>query len=161
MGHRSARFWDLDTWEEIWSSLRRNRLRTLLTACGVFWGMLMLTLLLGFGAGLQHGVNRDFMGLARQSLYIRGDRTILAHQGQGPGRQIRLTNDDMDVIRSRPGVMFVAPRLFFGTGNFGGDGQNVTAGPKTGNFNVIATTPEFAAVEAIELCAAGSSIRTI
>ena len=88
---RSPRLWDLDTWEEVWSSLRRNRLRTFLTACGVFWGMLMLTLLLGFGAGLQHGMNRDFMGLARQSVYVRSDRTMMPYQGQGPGRQVRLT----------------------------------------------------------------------
>jgi putative ABC transport system permease protein len=146
---RSPRLWDLDTWEELWSSLRRNRLRTFLTACGVFWGMLMLTLLLGFGAGLQHGVSRDFMGLARQSVYVRSDRTMMAYQGQGPGRQIWLTNDDMEVVKGIPGVMFVAPRLFFGD-NFG-EGQNVVAGTKTGNFFVIATTPEFAVVEAIEL----------
>src|SRR5215471_15361035 len=55
----------------------------------------------------------------------------------------------MEVLKSVPGVMCVAPRLFFGT-NFG-DGQNIVAGTKTGNFNVIATTPEFARVEAIEL----------
>ena len=67
---RSARLWDLDTWGEVWSSMRRNKLRVFLTACGVFWGMLMLTLLLGFGAGLQHGVQRDFMGLARYLVFI-------------------------------------------------------------------------------------------
>jgi putative ABC transport system permease protein len=89
------------------------------------------------------------MGLARQSVYVRSDRTMMAYQGQGPGRQVWLTNDDMDVVRSVPGVMFVAPRLFFGE-NFG-EGQNVVAGTKTGNFFVIATTPEFATVEAIEL----------
>jgi putative ABC transport system permease protein len=147
--HRSPRLWDLDTWEEVWTSLRRNRLRTFLTACGVFWGMLMLTLLLGFGAGLQHGVARDFLGLARQSLYIRSDFTMIAHMGQGPGRQVWLTNDDIDVVKTMPGVMCVAPRLFFGA-NFG-EAQIVVAGAKSGAFFVIATTPEFAEVEAIEL----------
>jgi putative ABC transport system permease protein len=146
--NRSLRFWDLDTWEEVASSLRRNRLRTLLTACGVFWGTLMLTMFLGFGTGLQRGVNREFMGLARQSLYVRADRTLLGYQGQGPGRQVWLTNDDIDLVRNLPGVTAVAPRLFFG--NFG-DGQNVLAGTKAGNFLVIAVTPEFAGVEAIEL----------
>src|SRR5260370_10833221 len=147
MNH-SVRFWDFDTWEEVASSLRRTRLRTLLTACGVFWGTLMLTLFLGFGTGLQRGVNREFMGLARQSLYVRADRTLLGYQGQGPGRQVWLTNDDIALIRNLPGVTAVAPRLFFG--NFG-DGQNVNAGTKAGNFFVLAVTPEFAGVEAIEL----------
>jgi len=128
--NRSPSLWDLDTWEEVWSSLRRNKLRVFLTACGVFWGMLMLTLLLGFGTGLQHGVQRDFMGLARYIVFIRPDTTLLAYEGQGPGRQIKATNEDMDAVRSVPGVQLVAPRLMFG--NFG-DGQNVQAGTKTAN----------------------------
>jgi putative ABC transport system permease protein len=144
----SARFWDLDTWEEVWSTLRRNKLRVFLTACGVFWGMLMLTLLLGFGKGLHNGVNRDFMGLARYVVFLRPDKTILAYQGQGPGRQIKLTNDDLDVVRSMPGVHLVAPRLNFGNW---GDGQNVQAGIKTGNVIVNAATPEYTAIEPVEL----------
>src|SRR5215510_5995707 len=127
---RAARLWDLDTWEEVWSSLRRNKLRVFLTAFGVFWGMLMLTLLLGFGSGLQNGVNRDFMGLARYIVFIRPDKTMLAYEGQGPGRQIKMTNDDIDQVRAMPGVQLVAPRLNFGQW---GDGQNVEAGTKTGN----------------------------
>ena len=80
---RSPSLWDLDTWEEVWSSLRRNKLRVFLTACGVFWGMLMLTLLLGFGTGLQHGVQRDFMGLARYIVFIRPDKTLLPTRVRG------------------------------------------------------------------------------
>jgi len=144
----SARLFDLDTWEEVWATLRRNKLRVFLTACGVFWGMLMLTLLLGFGTGLQNGVNRDFMGLARYVVFIRPDKTLLAHQGQGPGRQIKLTNDDIDAVRSVPGVHLVAPRLNFGNW---GDGQNVHSGIKTGNVIVNAATPDYSAIEPVEL----------
>ena len=146
--NRTAGLWDLDTWEEVWSSLRRNKLRVFLTACGVFWGMLMLTLLLGFGTGLQHGVQRDFMGLARYIVFIRPDKTLLAYEGQGPGRLIKLTNDDVDAVRSVPGVQLVAPRLMFG--NFG-EGQNVEAGAKTANVIVNAATSDYPAIEPIEL----------
>ena len=146
--NRAERWWDLDTWEEVWSTLRRNKLRVFLTACGVFWGMLMLTLLLGFGAGLQNGVTRDFMGLARFIVFIRADKTLLAHEGQGPGRQIKMTNEDIDVVRTVRGVKLVAPRLNFG--NFM-DGQNVEAGTKSANVVVNATTPEYPLIEPIEL----------
>ncbi|MET0594816.1 MAG: ABC transporter permease [Polyangiaceae bacterium] len=146
--NRAARIWDLDTWEEVWSSLRRNKLRVFLTAFGVFWGMLMLTLLLGFGAGLQNGVNRDFMGLARYIVFIRPDKTMLAHEGQGPGRQIKMTNDDIEQVRAMPGVQLVAPRLNFGQW---GDGQNVEAGTKTGNVIVTAATEDYPAIEPVEL----------
>ena len=46
----------LDTWLEVWEVVRRNRLRTLLTMGGVFWGMFMLLLMAGFGKGLERGV---------------------------------------------------------------------------------------------------------
>jgi putative ABC transport system permease protein len=146
--NRSVRMWDFDTWEEVWSSLRRNKLRVFLTAFGVFWGMLMLTLLLGFGTGLQNGVNRDFMGLARYIVFIRPDKTLLAHEGQGPGRQIKMTNDDMDAARAVPGVQLVAPRLNFGQWS---DGQNVEAGTKTANLTVTAATPDYPAIEPVSL----------
>ena len=145
---RNPSLWDLDTWEEVWSSLRRNKLRVFLTACGVFWGMLMLTLLLGFGTGLQHGVQRDFMGLARYIVFVRPDTTLLAYEGQGPGRQIKATNEDMDAARSVPGVQVVAPRLMFGTF---GDGQNVVAGAKTANAIIGGATPDYPAIEPLEL----------
>ena len=146
----SLSLWDLDSWEEVWTSLRRNRLRTFLTAFGVFWGMLMLTLLLGFGAGLEHGVTRDFLGFAKNSLFIHAERTLFANQGLGPGRWVQLTNDDMEAVRSLPGVMLVAPRLNFGNW---GEGQNVEAGTKTGNFPITATSSEYASVEPLELVA--------
>ena len=77
---------DLDAWQEVWSTLRKNRLRAVLTACGVFWGMFMLMVLLGLGAGLERGVVRSLGGMALHSVYVWSQRTSIPYKGLQPGR---------------------------------------------------------------------------
>ena len=45
-----------ELWQEIWQTISRNKWRSLMTAFGVFWGLLMLILLLGFGASITGGL---------------------------------------------------------------------------------------------------------
>ena len=55
---------DRDHWREIYEALRGNKLRTFLTAFGVFWGILMLMMMLGFGESIQDGSRRQMKGMA-------------------------------------------------------------------------------------------------
>ena len=135
---------DLDAWQEVWSTLRKNKLRALLTACGVFWGMFMLMVLLGLGAGLERGVVRSLGGMALHSVYVWSQRTSLPYRGLQPGRFVKLTNQDIETISHVAGVKYVAPRLQLGGWR---DGQNITRGAKTGNFNVVGDVPVFPQVE--------------
>jgi putative ABC transport system permease protein len=139
---------DLDSWQEIWSTLRKNRLRAVLTACGVFWGMFMLMVLLGLGTGLERGVVRSLGGMALHSVYVWSQRTSIPYRGLQPGRGIRFRNEDIDAIRRVPGVRYVAPRLQLGGWR---EGLNITRGAKTANFNVLGDVPEFWYVEPLEL----------
>ncbi len=135
---------DLDAWQEVWSTLRKNRLRAVLTACGVFWGMFMLMVLLGLGTGLERGVVRSLGGMAMHSVYVWSQRTSMPYKGLQPGRYVKFTNQDVAAIQRVAGVKYVAPRLQLGGWR---DGQNITRGPKTGNFNVVGDVPEFPLVE--------------
>jgi putative ABC transport system permease protein len=129
---------DLDKWQEIFSTIRKNKLRTFLTAFGVFWGILMLVLLLGAGQGLENSVNRDFGPEARKAMFIFTGRTSVPHQGLSAGRNIKFTDDDIKTLNTGiEGITYIAPRnrLF---GEFTLNRKN-----KNGSFQVFGTTDEY------------------
>jgi putative ABC transport system permease protein len=135
---------DLDAWQEVWATLRSNKLRAFLTALGVFWGVFMLILMLGIGNGLERGVIHNLSGLTNYSVYVWAQRTSMPYKGLQPGRYVKLTNADIGAIARTEGVEHVAPRLQLGAWR---DGQNVSYGAKKANFNVMGDSPEFQYVE--------------
>jgi putative ABC transport system permease protein len=91
---------DLDKWQEIWETMRKNKLRTILTAFGVFWGIFMLVLLLGFGKGMENGVMSEFQDNAKNSIWIWGNKTTVAYNGLSLGREIHFNSDDYNILNS-------------------------------------------------------------
>ncbi len=134
---------DLDTWQEVFSTLQKNVLRTAMTAWGVFWGTFMLVVMLGFGRGLETGVTQSMLGASANNVAAWGGHTTLAHAGLAPGRWISLDWDDAVALREIPGVVAVSPGIELGGWR---DGNNVTYGETTGNFGVKGITPDNARV---------------
>ncbi len=99
---------DTEKWQEIFKTLAQHKLRTALTAFGVFWGIFMLTVLLGAGKGLENGVNDGFPRVPNIVwIYIRGT-TQMPYQGMPTGRQIQLKPDDVkDIEEHVPSVGFI------------------------------------------------------
>ena len=62
---------------EIWSSMRKNKLRTFLTGFSVAWGILMLIILLSSGNGLQNGMMSNFDYMATNSIELYSSRTSM------------------------------------------------------------------------------------
>jgi putative ABC transport system permease protein len=132
---------DLDKWKEIWATLGSNRLRTFLTAFGVFWGILMLIAMLGFGSAIQSGSQKQMRGMATNMMFVWGQTTTESYDGLVPGRQVRFETDDIEDLRRLPGVEFLAPRL-----QRGGWQNNsvVHRDTRSGTFNVMGDYPQFA-----------------
>ncbi|PLX16066.1 MAG: ABC transporter permease [Salinivirgaceae bacterium] len=85
---------DIDKWQEIFSTIKKNKLRTFLTAFSVAWGIFMLIILLGSGRGLQNAFQYNFEADAVNSLWIYPGKTSKAFEGYQPGRFLRFTNKD-------------------------------------------------------------------
>ena len=84
-----------DLFEEIWESVRRNKLRTALTGFAVSWGIFVIIVLLGAGNGLMNAFSRGSEGISTNTMTVYGDMTSKPYEGMKEGRQIIL--DDRDV----------------------------------------------------------------
>lgn len=99
----------LDGLQEILFTLKQNKLRTLLTAFGVFWGIFMLMLMLGAGKGMQNGVYDSFGTNVMDFIVVYTGTTAIAHNGLGVGRHIQLTEDDVQAIKQKiPQIGFIS-----------------------------------------------------
>lgn len=89
---------DVDMWRELLTSLSRHKLRTALTAFGVFWGIFMLTVLLGAGTGLRNGVLDGFPAAPNNVFIWSGSTTQLPYKGLPIGRRVVLKAEDVEAI---------------------------------------------------------------
>ena len=103
---------DRDNWQEILSTIKKHKLRTGLTALGVFWGIFMLVFVLGMGKGLENGAYRGFGDRAKNIMYVWTSSTTMPYQGFQPGRRPQLKIEDITAIKQQlPAVEHIAPRL--------------------------------------------------
>ena len=104
---------DTEKWNEIFISISKHKLRTALTALGVFWGIFMLVILLGAGQGLQNGVAQQFRADAINSLWIYGGTTSKEFNGLPQNRRIIFNNDDYkDIAKRFPQIPYLAGRVY-------------------------------------------------
>ncbi|HET6611982.1 MAG TPA: ABC transporter permease [Kofleriaceae bacterium] len=130
---------DLDQWQEIIAALRKNKLRTALTACGVFWGIFMLLIMLGFAHSMEAGIKSKMAGFATNSIFMWGQRTTKPYDGMKPGRRVEFRSDDIEALkRGVPGIEYLAPRNQLGGFR---SGNSVTRKDKSGAFQVTADYP--------------------
>ena len=101
---------DLDSWSEIVDALSKNKLRSFLTAFGIFWGVFMLVLLMGGGRGLESMLGNVFAGFASNSGFMATATTSMPHKGFREGRQWDLELRDIDRVRnSVPEIDILTP----------------------------------------------------
>lgn len=102
---------DRDTWQEVYDSLTKNKLRSILTMVGVWWGILLLIGLLGSARGLENSFNRLFGNFATNSVFVWAQSTSKPFKGFQEGRRVQLTLSDATKIENNvDGIEFVVPR---------------------------------------------------
>lgn len=89
---------DIERWQEIFETLRKNRLRTFLTGLSVASGIFILVILLGFSKGIENGVRSEFERDATNYISVWTGVTTKEYKGLNPGRRVQLKNNDFNDI---------------------------------------------------------------
>ena len=126
---------DSDTWQEIYGSIRKNKVRTSITIIGVLWGIFLLVVLLGAARGMENGFNKLFGNFATNSVFVWTQSTDTPFKGFQEGRRFSLTMNDIEVLKSEytEEIKLLAPRNQ--TNNL------VIKDFKSGNFKVSGDYP--------------------
>jgi putative ABC transport system permease protein len=133
---------DKDNWQEIFQTIRKNKLRTFLTAFSVAWGIFILIVLLGAGTGLRNGAQSQFGNDAANSIWIEGGTTSMAWKGMKPGRNIQLTNTDYNSLHSNIEGIEYASSVYRHRQN-----EMITYKKEKGSFIVRSCQPEHCFLE--------------
>jgi len=104
---------DLDRWREIFQSINKNKLRTILSGFTIAFAILLFTILFGIGNGLQNTFKEEFAGDSMLSIYVWAGRTTKPYKGRQSGREVQLKNDDFTFIKKQFGdqINTISPRI--------------------------------------------------
>ena len=136
------RLFDKDTWQEIFGSIQKNKIRTIITMIGVLWGIFIYIALSGSSKGLDNGFERQFQSIASNSIFVWAQSTSLPYAGYKSERNITLKIQDAEVLKKQvKNIKFIAPRIVAGV--FGSAGGSIVRGTKTGTYSVYGEYPEY------------------
>jgi putative ABC transport system permease protein len=135
---------DRDKWTEVLQVLGKNPLRTIATAFGVMWGIMMLIVMMGSGKGLENGVTANFNRVTN-CMFLWTQTTTKPYAGFQKGRRFQLRSSDVEYLKQNiPEIELLSPRNSLG--GYRGS-NNVSRGFKTGAFSVYGDTPDYIKIE--------------
>lgn len=131
---------DLNTWQEIFGSIKKNKTRTIITVIGVLWGIFVYIAMAGAAKGLDNGFERAFETVAMNSMFTWAQSTSMPYAGYKTGRRLQLKIQDVTVLQNRiPEIQYIAPRNAKGV--FGDAPAKVVRGLKSGDYAIYGDFP--------------------
>ncbi|MBT6880850.1 MAG: ABC transporter permease [Flavobacterium sp.] len=127
---------DLDRWREIFQSINKNKLRSIMSGFTVAFAILLFTLLFGVVSGLKNTFEGAFIDNAVNSMIVRVWKTTKPFNGLQSGRRIQLKNPDYNYIAEKydSKIDLMTARIFK---NFSISHKN-----KQDNYSITAVHPD-------------------
>ena len=129
----------MDFFNEIWQPITRNRSRSILTGFGVFWGMMMLIVLVWIGQAMVRFSQNQVAGFATNSCFVGADLTSKPYKGLRKGREWQMRNSDIPYLEKEvTGASSLTYIRFIGSWE-----KNTHRREYVGTYNLIGVTPTF------------------
>jgi putative ABC transport system permease protein len=127
---------DLDRWREIFQSISKNKLRSVMSGFTVAFAILLFTLLFGVVNGLSNTFKEAFADDAQNSIFVRVWRTSKPYKGLQTGRRIQLKNKDYNYVKETydSKIQHLTARIY--------KNVNVSYKNKQDNYNLRAVHPD-------------------
>ena len=135
----------IDLWQEIYGTIKRNKLRTFLTGFAVAWGIFMLIVLLGAGNGIIHAFEQNASERALNSIRLGSGWTTKSYEGLKEGRRIQMENKDLAATEK----YFPDNIITAGATLRQGD-VNISFGQEYINISLMGVHPNYVQSEAIK-----------
>ena len=126
----------LNSLRQLARDLRSQKLRTFLTTLGIVWGTVAVTLLLSFGQAMHKQMLKNVLGLGNAIVIAFPRATSKPFEGIGKGRPIRVTEDDIELVRKRATLVDAISSEY-------ADTLQLKLGTKTMAVDVSGVSPEF------------------
>ncbi|MEO9891330.1 ABC transporter permease [Aurantibacter sp.] len=133
---------DIERWQEIFDTIRKNKLRTFLTGISVASGIFILVILLGFGQGMQNGIAKEFESDASNLIGVWTQVTTKEYKGLNPGRRIHLRRENYDMLEK-----LYDEKLEYKSPQYRVFNTSVNYGKESGAYMVWGTSPDFQHIE--------------
>lgn len=141
---------DIDNWAEIFSVIKKNKLRTFLTGFSISWGIFMFCILLSSGNGLKNGVMSNFGDRAVNSIQFWGRRTSVPYKGLPERRAIVLDQNDLDMLRDQvPEIDVISGMLDIDV--------SINYGTYNTNCRLIGVSPNFFKISGLKMSDKGGN----
>lgn len=135
---------DFDNFREIFSTIKKNKLRTFLTGFSVAWGIFMLIILLGAGNGLKNGIMNNFRNISANKVSVWPGYTTMPYKGMPTNRSIRFKDEDLVTIKHlHPEIDLVSAVV--------SHSDTISYGEEYGNYSLRATFPAHAVIDNIKM----------
>ena len=127
---------DLDRWREIFQSISKNKLRSVMSGFTISFAILLFTLLFGVVNGLSNTFKDAFVDDAQNSMFVRVGRTTKPYKGLQSGRVIQLKNENYDYVTKtyEDKIQYQTARIY--------KNVNITYNTKQDNYTSRAVHPD-------------------